>query len=163
MLGLNNSTPSTDMTVTLNNNSNIGWTYGQDVINTLEHELSEGALGRVGGLGDQNGVWSTMDLFRYIGAGAPDYTDGRDGQTTYFSYDGGATLSLAATLSFNNEKVTPANTGDTADFTQQDVFGAGNPGETNTLSQTDLEMMDVLGWNPDSGGLLVWRIGELEQ
>ena len=74
-------------------------------------------------------------------------TAGTDRQT-YFSYDGGATLSLAATLSFNNEKGTPPKNGDTADFTQQDVFGAGNPGETDTLSQTDLEMMDVLGWDP---------------
>jgi len=148
MLGLSSSTPSIDDTITLN--TSYPWSYGQDVINTLEHEISEGAMGRVGGLGDQNGVWSTMDLFRFNSSGARDYTDGRDGETTYFSYNGGSALSSSAGLSFNNEysgsnKVNP---NDTADFTQLDVFGTGEAGEASTLSQTDIEMMDVLGWEP---------------
>ena len=81
MLGLTNNTPPVDDTVTLN----IGYdfSYGQDVINTIEHELSEGAMGRIGGLGDQNSAWSTMDLFRYSSPNVRDYTDGRDGLTTY--------------------------------------------------------------------------------
>ncbi len=148
MLGLTGS--NTADTVTLN--TGYDWSYGQDVINTLEHEISEGGMGRVGGLGGpQNDIWSTMDLFRYNASGAPDYTDGEDGQLTYFSYNGGSTLSLSAGLSFNNElntNGTTNNEGDTADFTQQDVFGTGSPGETNTYSQTDIEMMDVLGWEP---------------
>jgi hypothetical protein len=151
MLGLTTSTGSPDDTVTLNTYYN--WSYGQDVTNTLEHEISEGGMGRVGGLGDQNSGWSTMDLFRFNASGARDYTDGRDGQTTYFSYDGGAKLSLSAGLSFNNEynaNGTFNNGGDTADFVQQDVFGTGTTGETNTLSQTDLAMLDVLGWAPNT-------------
>jgi serralysin len=143
MLGLTNSNLAD--TVTLNTSYN--WSYGQDVINTLEHEISEGGMGRIGGLGDQNSFWSTMDLFRYNASGAPDYTDGRDGLTTYFSYNGGKTLS---SLSFNNEYSSNkmVNGGDTADFAQQDVFGTGSPGETNTLSQTDIQIMDALGWEP---------------
>ena len=98
--------------------------FGQDVINGVIHELSEGAMGRVGGLGDQNGVWSAMDLFRYTAAGAPDYSDGRDGLTTFFSSTGGSETSAsgggkgAPTLSFNNEfsGSTKVNGGDTADF-----------------------------------------------
>jgi hypothetical protein len=142
MLGLSTSTPGTDDTVTLDTSWN--WSYGQDVTNTLEHEISEGAMGRVGGLGDQNSVWSTMDLFRYSSPGVHDYTDGRDGITTYFSSNG-TTLS---TLSFNNEYNgnTKENSGDTADFIQQDVFGTGDPGETNVLSPTDLSNMYALGW-----------------
>jgi hypothetical protein len=147
MLGLSSSTPATDDTVTLNTSYN--WSYGQDVINAMEHEISEGGMGRVGGLGDQNHVWSTMDLFRYSVPGVRDDTDGRDGKRTYFSYNG-TQLSSAAGLSFNNEYsgATKENTGDTADFIQLDVFGVGNPGETNTLSLTDMEIMDVLGWDP---------------
>ena len=152
MLGLSSSTPTVDDTVTLNTFYN--YTYGQDVINALTHEISEGAMGRVGGLGDQNSAWSTMDLFRFNASGARDYTDGRDGATTYFSYNGGQTLSSLAGLSFNNQYrlsggvATKINGGDTADFTQQDVFGTGSVGETNTLSQTDIEVMDALGWGP---------------
>ncbi|HEY4042057.1 MAG TPA: DUF4214 domain-containing protein [Rhodopila sp.] len=143
MLGLTTSAPSTDATITLN--VSYGWSFGQDVVNTIEHEISEGAMGRVGGLGDQNSAWSTMDLFRYASSGAPDYTDGRDGITTYFSMGG----ELPSSLSFNNEYSSNGmknNGGDTADFTQSDVFGTGYPGETNTLSQTDIAVMDALGW-----------------
>jgi len=129
-----------------------GSDYGQDVINALVHEISEGAMGRVGGDGDQNGVYSTMDLFRYNANGQLDLTDGRDNQTTYFSYDGGQTLSESAGLAFNNEYSGPIQTngGDTADFTELDVFGTGEIGETFGLSQTDIEMMDVLGWTPST-------------
>jgi hypothetical protein len=41
MLGLSTSTPATDVTVELNDNSNIGWSYTDDVINVITHELSE--------------------------------------------------------------------------------------------------------------------------
>ena len=143
MLGLTTVSESPDDIVTLNTSYN--WSYGQDVINALTHEISEGGMGRIGGLGDQNSSWSVMDLFRYNSSGVPDYTDGRDNRTTYFSYNGGATLS---SLSFNNEYSgsSHVNNGDTADFTQLDVFGTGSPGETNTLSPTDIQVMEALGW-----------------
>ncbi|MGA7810791.1 MAG: hypothetical protein WCB02_39950, partial [Bradyrhizobium sp.] len=143
MLGLTTVSESPDDTVTLNTSYN--WSYGQDVTNALTHEISEGGMGRIGGLGDQNSFWSVMDLFRYNSSGVADYSDGRDGLTTYFSYNGGTTLS---SLSFNNEYSgsSHVNGGDTADFTQLDVFGTGTPGETNTLSPTDIQLMDALGW-----------------
>jgi hypothetical protein len=149
MLGLTNASAPFDDMVTINTSYN--WSYGQDVTNTVEHELSEGGMGRVGGLGDQNSSWSTMDLFRFNATGARDYTDGRDGAATYFSDNGGATLSSSAGLSFNNEfnaAGNQVNSGDTADFRQLDVFGTGSPGETNSYSQTDKQIMDVLGWDP---------------
>ncbi len=151
MLGLTTNTPATDVTVTLN----IGYdfSYGQDVINSIEHELSEGAMGRVGGLGDKNSDWSTMDLFRYSSPNVRDYSDGRDGLTTYFSYNGTV---LSSPLSFNNEYNTSGvrkNTADTSDFTERDVFGTGSVGAVDPLSQTDLEMMDVLGWDPSPAQL----------
>ena len=153
MLGLTSSGENPDDIVTLNTSYN--WSYGQDVINTIEHEMSEGGMGRIGGLGDQNSFWSVMDLFRYNSSGAPDYSDGRDGQATYFSFNGGATLS---SFSFNNEFNShgqQVNSGDTADFVQQDVFGTGDPGETNTLSQTDIQIMEALGWDPPPQGPVV--------
>jgi hypothetical protein len=145
-LGLTKSAPATDDTVTLN--SNIKWDFGQDAINSLTHELSEGALGRVGGLGDQNSKWSTMDLFRYTAAGVYDTTDGRDGQTTYFSSDGGATTSASAGLSFYNEYngSTYKSNGDPDDWNQTAVFGGNGGGETFTLSQTELDVIAALGW-----------------
>ena len=146
MLGLTPTTQNPDDIVILNTSYN--WSYGQDVINTVEHEISEGGMGRIGGLGDQNGFWSVMDLFRYNASGLADYSDGRDGHTTYFSYNGGAALS---SFSFNNQFNSlgqQVNNGDTADFVQQDVFGTGYPGETNALSQTDIQVMDALGWEP---------------
>jgi hypothetical protein len=143
MLGLSQSAPATDDTVTLNTSYN--WSYGQDVVGTIEHEITEGAMGRVGGLGDQNGVWSTMDLFRYSASGVRDFTDGRDGKATFFSVNGSQLLSQ-----FNNQYngATHVNSGDTADFSVLDVFGFGSPGTGLTLSSTDLHVMNVLGWTP---------------
>jgi hypothetical protein len=148
MLGLSSATPAVDDTVTLNTSFN--WSFGQDVTNAVEHEISEGGMGRVGGLGDQNNAWSTMDLFRYNASGALDVTDGRDGKTAFFSFNGGSTLS---SLSFNNQFTAPntmSNSGDTADFAQQDVLGTGKTGETITYSAADLDVLDVLGWTPSS-------------
>ncbi len=159
MLGIGTSTPSTDDTVTLN--SYYGWDFGQDVINGLMHEISEGGMGRVGSLGGQSGTnnWSTMDLFRYTASATPDYTNGRDGVTTYFYngiQNGVSTLSNqdmpnkgAPTLSFHNNFNT-SNTfskGDSDDWDQTQVFGSTNTGETLTLDQTELDVMQALGWN----------------
>jgi hypothetical protein len=138
MLGLNSNSPATDDTVTLNDY--YGSDYGQDVINGVIHELSEGAMGRVGGLGDQNGIVSTMDLFRYTASGVPDYSDGRDGVTTYFSSNGGVTTSASAGLSFHNEYngFGYIGGGDVADWDQQAVFGTS--GGTPALTQTEINV-----------------------
>jgi hypothetical protein len=90
-----------------------------------------------------------MDLFRYSAPGAPDYFNGRDGATTYFSSNG-TSLSSSVGLSFNNQfnsNGTLNNGGDTADWTEQSVFGTGSTGESNTLVQTELNVMKALGWN----------------
>jgi hypothetical protein len=157
MLGLTTATGSPDLSVSLN--TYYSWDFGQDVINGLTHELSEGGLGRVGGLGPKGAGsnWSTMDLFRYNAAGQADYSNGRDGDTTYFSSNGGTTLSDqnmpskgAPTLSFNNQydsSGTQVNTGDTADWTQENVFGSTGGGETLALTQTELDVLQALGWH----------------
>ena len=165
MLGLNSNKPSTDASVTYN--THFSSDFGQDVVNVIMHELTENLMGRVGGLGDPGnvlgigGLRSTMDLFRYTAAGTPDYSDGRDGQVTFFSSDGGKTTSEGADLSFNNEynaSGNQVNQGDTADFGPEKgssgtefganpaVFGFANAGETITLTQTELNVMEALGW-----------------
>lgn len=149
------SAPAIDDTVTLS--TQYSWSFGQDVINGLVHELSEGIMGRFGGLGD-NGVWGPMDLFRYSSANTHDYTDGRDGLATYFSSNG-TTLS---SLSFNNEYSSARifsghnlklNSGDTFDWSgtqnglpQSTVFGSTGTGETLTLTQDELSVMQALGY-----------------
>jgi hypothetical protein len=148
MLGITSIAPATDDTVTLNTSYN--WSYGQDVTAAVEHELSEGGMGRIGALGKNtdnggNTLWSTMDLFRYSASGVRDYSDGQDGQTAYFSVDGNQLL-----LPFNNQYSgsTRVNNGDTADYNVLDMFGFGSPGDSLTLSTADIENMNVLGWTP---------------
>ena len=149
MLGLTSATSSPDDTVTLN--GSYGWAYNGDVTGVLIHELTEGGMGRIGELGkntDNQGhtLWSTLDLFRYNNNHVHDYTDGQDGLPTHFSLDGGTTLS---SLTYNNQyngSTVRANNGDTADFTQLDIFGTGNPGTALTFSSTDYDVMAALGW-----------------
>jgi hypothetical protein len=128
-------------TVTLNTSYN--WKFGQDVINAITHEITEGGMGRVGGLGvGLSGRWSTTDLFSYNAAGQRDLSS--TDNSRFFSYNGGQTTSQSAGLSYF-----AANSGnDAADFQQLDVFGTGSPGETNTLSTTDIQEMEALGWTP---------------
>lgn len=157
MLGIGGGSASyTDDSVALNTYY-VPVTSANDttIVNAMMHEISEGTMGRIGGLGGGStsapygsGSWAAMDLFRYNSSGVPDYSNGRDGKTTYFSKDGGATLS---TQTYNNQYNSGGsfnNGGDTADFTQQEVFGTGGAGETFGLSLTDIQVMDVLGWDP---------------
>src|SRR5581483_8436047 len=55
---------------TISLNPHLNWTYGQDAVGTLIHEMTEGLFGRVSNLGfcsdiRDNGVWAPRDLFRY--------------------------------------------------------------------------------------------------
>ncbi|MBV9983731.1 hypothetical protein, partial [Bradyrhizobium sp.] len=67
-----------------------------------------------------------------------------------------------SSLAYNNEYSgsTKVNGGDTADFTQRDVFGTGSPGETNTLSATDLQIMEALGWSGQGGNVAIEARGD---
>jgi len=151
LLGLPGSTNSTDESIVLNSaywtDTSITGSPG-DAIAVLIHELTRGAMGRIGGL------WGPMDLFRYTASGQLDDTGGQDGQLTYFSPDG---HNINTGLQFHN----PINAQgqddgfDWADWDQvgqdasaHDPFGPGGPGagDPGTLSATDLQIMDVLGW-----------------
>jgi hypothetical protein len=145
ILGLAGAGSTIDDKVTLN--SSLGWTYGNDVVGLVEHELSEGALGRVGGLGIQSSAWGPLDLFRYSAPGRHDYTGGQDGLPAYFSVDGRTLLTQ-----FHNA-VSTTGIFDGFDFgdwgnTRGDAFGPGGPGISATVTATDLRLLDVLGWTP---------------
>jgi autotransporter passenger strand-loop-strand repeat protein len=145
ILGIAGGATGTD-DVTLN--SSLSWTFGQDVVGEIEHQISEGAMGRIGSLGFAiPGEWAPMDLFRYSAVDTPDYTGGQDGQETFFSVDG----SSLSTQNFHNSVDSSGQFDglDLADWdsTVGDSFGPGGPGIGATLSTTDLQIMEVLGWD----------------
>jgi hypothetical protein len=142
MLGLSTFTPppsSFDATITLNTNY-----PGLDEVSAIEHEITEGAMGRIGGLGEktystlsgtlQSSIWGAPDLFRYSNG----VYDKQPNDTTYFSSNGGSTISSLAYFTVNSGN-------DTADLNANDVFGFNG---AYTFSQTDKEMMNALGWEP---------------
>ena len=145
ILGLAGAGSGIDDYITLN--QNLPWTYGADAVGALEHEISEGVMGRVGGLGVQNSSWGPMDLFRYAAPGQHDYSGGQDGAPSFFSVDG-TTLLTQFHNSLNTSGVFDGQ--DFADWnsTQGDAFGPGGPGSPGTVSATDLRVMDILGWTP---------------
>jgi hypothetical protein len=126
-----------------------------DEVSVLEHEITEGGMGRIGGLGGKNyltlsgasqaNIWGAPDLFRYANGAY----DRNANDTTYFSDNGGSTISSLAFFNGNNANIPPSDTADfesdaTGKFGANDVFGGG----VGTFSQTDYQMMGVLGWEP---------------
>jgi hypothetical protein len=135
-----------------------------DAEGVLEHEITEGGMGRIGSLGiAATGWWAPMDLFRFTASGQRDFTGGRDGQATYFSVDG---TSVNTGLQYHSAVSTSGQFDgqDFADWDQvgqdsnaHDPFGPGGPGagDPGTLSATDLQIMNVLGWGQVTDGVAV--------
>jgi len=124
--------------------NNRGAANGYDAIGAIEHELSEGGFGRVGGLGYQNHSWGPMDLFRYSSLGHRDYTGGQDGSPTFFSVSGTELLtpfhnSVSTSGVFDGQDPADWNIGG-------DSFGLGGKGVMGVLSSVDLRVLDILGW-----------------
>jgi Ca2+-binding RTX toxin-like protein len=135
-----------DLTVTLN--GALPWTFGQDAVGALLHELTEGGLGRVAGLGlSGDPYWAPLDLFRFAANGVRDYTGGADGMAAYFGLD---SSHVSSTAFHNSISPTGANDGqDLGDWgaTFGDAFGPGGPGSPGTISAIDRQVLDVLGWS----------------
>ena len=146
ILGLAIQTNSRDDSVTLN--SALAWTFGQDAVGAIEHELTEGVFGRTASLGFEGSRWAPLDLFRFTATGERDFTGGSDGVATFF----GVNSTDVSTLQFHNSiSSTGVNDGfDLGDWdhTRGDAFGPGGPNSPGVLSATDLQVLDVLGWNP---------------
>jgi hypothetical protein len=159
ILGLAGSGSDIDDTIVLN--SDFTWQYGADAVGVLEHEISEGALGRIGGLGIQNTFWAPMDLFRYSAVNQRDYSGGRDGLASFFSVDGSVMLTplhnaVAASGTFDGQDLA-----DWASGIIGDAFGPGGPGSPGTVSATDLRVMDILGWTPAAAQQANFTIADL--
>jgi hypothetical protein len=148
-------------------NPNVNWSYdpahapgpGQfDLVGLIEHEITE-SMGRnsyLDTLSPDTGlaVFGIEDLFRYSASGVRQLTSGAPGSTGYFSIDNGATK-LGV---WNND----ANAGDLGDWnTVPDYNGPGPHGQDSfdnngavavyqPLTQTDLTLMQILGWDPSA-------------
>ncbi|MDB5500034.1 MAG: hypothetical protein JWP28_4065 [Phenylobacterium sp.] len=150
ILGLAVQTNSVDDHVVLN--SDLNFTFGQDAIGALEHEISEGVFGRTASLGLDGSKWAPMDLFRFTATGQRDFTGGSDGVTTYFGVDAQHLTSLAYHNSINSAGVDDGfDLGDWSN-TRGDAFGPGGPSSPGAVSATDLRVLDILGWNPTGSG-----------
>jgi hypothetical protein len=109
-----------------------------DAIGALEHEISE-VLGRLAFSGEvMNGssTYAPLDLFRYTGPGALASFPA----AANLSIDGGSDLQLP----FNAPS--SGDAGDWSQFVQGDSFGGATPGLELTISATDLQVMDILGY-----------------
>ncbi len=149
ILGLAPASSGIDDTVILN--SKLPWTFGADAIGVIEHEMTEGLMGRIGGLGlTREGNWGPLDLFRYSSPGVRDYSGGTDGRATYFSVDG-KTLLTQFHNAFIGGRFDGQDFGDW-DGTRGDAFGPGGAGSPGQLTATDLRVLDVLGWTPTASG-----------
>ena len=145
MLGLAPQSNDINDTVTLN--SNLAFTFGQDAIGAIEHEITEGVFGRTSSLGYAETHWNALDLFRFTASGVRDYTGGSDGITTYFGLDPTHVSSLAYSSSVSaNGHFNGNDLGDWS-WTVGDAFGPGGPGSPGVVSPTDLQVLDVLGWS----------------
>ena len=153
------SRPQPDDSVILNS---VYWTPSAlqnnsgDAEAIIEHEVTEGIMGRIGSLGIADFAWAPMDFFRYTASGQRDFTGGQDGQHTYFSVDG---TNVNTGLQFHNSANSSGHfdgfdfadwDGVGADSNDHDPFGPGGPGDGDpgTLSATDVQIMQALGWSP---------------
>ena len=111
-----------------------------DAVGVLEHEISE-VMGRLKSLGTYfgSGVYTAMDLFRYGSAGTRVLSPGPG----YFSIDGGNT-----DLVQFNDPTHGGDAGDLASSVTHDSYDAiSRQSVANTVSATDLRLMDVLGYS----------------
>jgi Ca2+-binding RTX toxin-like protein len=145
ILGLFAQSNDSEVTVTLN--SDLPWTFGQDAVGALEHEITEGAFGRIGSLGIADKLWAPLDLFRFTAGGARDFTGGKDGAATFFGVDANHLTSLRFHNSVNALGTFDKQDLGDWDFVRGDAFGPGGPSSPGVMSATDLRVLDILGWN----------------
>jgi hypothetical protein len=118
-------------------------------IGVVEHEITED-MGRVSFLNDQPNDYTLIDLYRYSSPGIRDTTTGGSGSTAYFSINNGDT-NLGT---WNNQ----TSNGDLADWYPDGPAPGGNdafndysnPGVVNVVSQSDITLMEALGWASSS-------------
>jgi Ca2+-binding RTX toxin-like protein len=145
MLGLAPQANDIDDSVTLS--SKLNFTFGQDAIGVIEHEITEGVFGRISSLGIAENRWNPLDLFRFTASGQRDFTGGSDGIATFFGLDSSHVSTLQYHSSVNTMGQFDGEDLGDWDHTVGDAFGPGGPGSPGVVSATDLQVVDVLGWN----------------
>jgi Ca2+-binding RTX toxin-like protein len=150
ILGLGVQTNSIDDHVTLN--SDLSWTFGQDAVGAILHEITEGVFGRTSSLGIGESRWNPLDLFRFTAAGQRDFTGGSDGVSTFFGIDASHVSSLQYHSSISAAGVDDGFDLGDWDHIRGDSFGPGGPSSPGSVSATDLQVLDVLGWTPVGAG-----------
>lgn len=145
VLGLAEQSFSIDDAVVLN--KALGFTFGQDAVGVIEHAITQGAFGRLGSLGQQGAAFSPTDLFRFDANGHHDFTGGADGQASFFGVDGDHVSSFQFHSSVNTAGVSDGLELADWDHTVGDAFG---PGVGGSMSDVDLQVLDVLGWTPST-------------
>ena len=172
-LGLDATYNGTDGSAGLNSTDKFSWTQTNvasgtyDAVGTVEHEISE-VLGRVDDAGIQN-QYTLMDMFRYTAANGlsgdePGSAVGERDEPfvagysataaasaqagvnsySYFSYDG-STITLQYDVP--SRVAQGADVADWSDLIAGDSYGYGDPGTAGPVSTTDLEAMNVLGYD----------------
>ncbi|MGZ5017164.1 MAG: NF038122 family metalloprotease [Methylobacter sp.] len=128
-------------------NSTVDWSYNlntigryqYDLVGAAIHEITH-ALGRFSGVNiPVYGVVTPIDLYTYAAKGVLQVSKGMAGG--YFSVDGGVT---------NLNNFDPTYNGDSVDWASSvhsDAFGGGYQGETQALNQTDLLVLQALGYD----------------
>ncbi|HZZ69536.1 MAG TPA: NF038122 family metalloprotease [Phenylobacterium sp.] len=143
-------TPNDDSVVL---SSTEPWTFGQDAVGALEHEITEGVFGRNQSLGIAANNFTILDLFRYTVTGQHDYTGGSDGALAIFGVDSTHLSDFVFHNAINAAGVNDGQDLGDWDFTFNDAFGAGGGGISIGISSTDLTVLDVIGWTPPAAPL----------
>jgi hypothetical protein len=117
-----------------------------DFIGTALHEFTE-IMGRIGNMGDgmPDPQYMQMDLFHYSAAGTRGLNKG-PGRS--FSIDNGTTLLKA----FNDFNANQGDLQDWADGTNDSFNAFSTDGVLNDMSEVDLRVMDVIGYDRVTGG-----------
>ena len=161
-----------------------------DAVGTLEHEISE-TLGRTAFLGESETdilaggntstklpTYNILDLFHYAAAGdASAASPGAAAGSLEEPFVSGYNANVQAYFSYNGTSVTlpfgspseVASGYDVADWNSSvkgDLFGSAYAGTVDTVSQTDLETLNVLGYSEGSacycaGALIETERGEI--
>ena len=108
-----------------------------DFIGTALHELTH-AMGRLGNISSNPNVFGALDLVSYS---APQALQTIGGQPRYFSMDAGASH-----LNDFDSSPPPAAPSDWAARHIGDAFGTSGLGLVDVLSQTDIMVMDAIGF-----------------
>ncbi|MBR0894841.1 NF038122 family metalloprotease [Bradyrhizobium tropiciagri] len=165
-LGLINADDTTiDGWVGFSTSANTDWSFNPTatpgpnqyyLVGSIEHEITE-VMGRDSELGVKgehysNG-WGVPDLFRFSAPGVRELASGAVHSTGYFSIDDGAT-----SLGSWNNHIAKGDLGDwdsgygsgggPGPFGNDSFNNESDYGVINGLTQNDLTLMQVLGWDP---------------